>query len=440
MASSNWLALKTKIAPKNSTRVARDHNRDRQASSSAASASTVPSTTSFAFVRGHRTRSTSPTAGDDQVTQLPLPGASQHFSKAAAEYLTQLTPTRGNSLLEMRQLVQGTFNSAASSSSAAGKYVALDCEMVGIGPGGVESALARVSLVDYHGRVLLDAFVRPREQVTDWRTHVSGVREEDMRNAREFDDVQKTVAQTLQNRILVGHALSNDLSALLLSHSRAQTRDTQHYCGKLKLAGRLPALRNLARLHFGIDIQKGEHSSVTDARAAMAIYRVHSKTWEQLARGHTPTAAGASSATASLADPEGDPESDARRLAKLTLKGTIDGDEHDGITLHLATPHDDTEDGWEDDDKDHAAAPAKRAKLAARHTSKSIAKSKQKSRTRISSGLSTVVRGSGGQRDKRSTSAGGGGRGVGARTAQTTDSGGEWWKSLGGSSKGGVRI
>lgn len=65
-----------------------------------------------------------------------------------------------------------------------GQYLAIDCEMVGVGPEGVESMLARVSIVNYHGAVILDRFVRPREKVTDYRTWVSGVREEDLRNGQ----------------------------------------------------------------------------------------------------------------------------------------------------------------------------------------------------------------------------------------------------------------
>ena len=54
--------------------------------------------------------------------------------------------------------------------------------MVGVGPNGSESSLARVSLVNFHGAVILDEFVRQRERVTDYRTLVSGVRETDMIN------------------------------------------------------------------------------------------------------------------------------------------------------------------------------------------------------------------------------------------------------------------
>lgn len=57
--------------------------------------------------------------------------------------------------------------------------------MVGVGPEGIESTLARVSIVNFHGAVILDRFVRPREKVTDYRTWVSGVREEDLRNGKQ---------------------------------------------------------------------------------------------------------------------------------------------------------------------------------------------------------------------------------------------------------------
>jgi RNA exonuclease 4 len=51
----------------------------------------------------------------------------------------------------------------------------MDCEMVGVGPEGVDSVLARVSIVNYHGHVILDEYVNARERITDYRTHVSGI-------------------------------------------------------------------------------------------------------------------------------------------------------------------------------------------------------------------------------------------------------------------------
>ena len=61
-----------------------------------------------------------------------------------------------------------------------GKYLALDCEMVGVGIDGSESSLARVSIVNFYGAVLIDEFVRQRERVVDYRTQFGGVRERDL--------------------------------------------------------------------------------------------------------------------------------------------------------------------------------------------------------------------------------------------------------------------
>lgn len=57
-----------------------------------------------------------------------------------------------------------------------GKYIAIDCEMVGVGGGESErSVLARASIVSFHGEQIYDSFVKPKEYVTDWRTWVSGI-------------------------------------------------------------------------------------------------------------------------------------------------------------------------------------------------------------------------------------------------------------------------
>lgn len=65
--------------------------------------------------------------------------------------------------------------------SVRSQYVALDCEMVGLGEGGKQSALARCSVVDFDGQKLYDEFVRPPGFVTDFRTQWSGVRKSDLR-------------------------------------------------------------------------------------------------------------------------------------------------------------------------------------------------------------------------------------------------------------------
>lgn len=165
-----------------------------------------------------------------------------------------------------------------------GTYIAIDCEMVGVGPEGRESILARVSIVNWHGAVLMDTFVKPKEKVTDYRTWVSGVRASDLHDAPSFEKVQADVAEMIKGRILIGHAIHNDLKALLLSHPKPLIRDTaQNKLCKELAKPKHPSLKKLVLLKLGIDIQKqgSEHSSVEDARATMALYRTLHADWQK---------------------------------------------------------------------------------------------------------------------------------------------------------------
>jgi len=166
------------------------------------------------------------------------------------------------------------------------RFVALDCEMVGVGSEG-RSALALVVLCDWHGRVLFRSFCRPAEAVTDLRTFVSGVREEHLRGAPDFRAVQARVCELLSGKLLVGHGLKNDLEALLLHHDVRARRDTAHYPPLMRTTafGALKSrkLRDLAKEHLGADIQGdgAAHDPAEDARAALAVYKVFRLQWER---------------------------------------------------------------------------------------------------------------------------------------------------------------
>lgn len=150
---------------------------------------------------------------------------------------------------------------------------------------------------------------------------MSGVRPEHVRNAPSLTDVQAKVAGIIKGRVLVGHAIENDLKVLLLSHPRKDIRDTSAYPPFMNnLGGRLKprALKALAKDHLGIDvrsyystypaswsrthtvlemkptlpfppmnrtrhpqqIQEGEHSPVDDARVALYLYQKVRRQWE----------------------------------------------------------------------------------------------------------------------------------------------------------------
>lgn len=157
--------------------------------------------------------------------------------------------------------------------------VAMDCEMVGVGEGGKDSVLARISIVNLFGHCLYDKYVKATEKVTDYRTAVSGIRPSDLINAEEFSTVQKEAHDILKGRTVVGHSVKNDFQVLYLSHPKHKIRDTSRYFRYL-FSNRTPSLKKLTERVLGVQVQDGEHCSVEDARAAMRLYTLHKKKWE----------------------------------------------------------------------------------------------------------------------------------------------------------------
>uniref|UniRef100_A0A7S2HRI2 Exonuclease domain-containing protein n=1 Tax=Helicotheca tamesis TaxID=374047 RepID=A0A7S2HRI2_9STRA len=120
--------------------------------------------------------------------------------------------------------------SSQSSEDDTSKYISLDCEMVGVGPNGIRSALARICILNYSSQVLLDTYVKVSEPITDYRTSVSGIRKENVEgNAMDFVECQNLVKRLLNGKILIGHALENDLCVLGIHHPWEDTRDTARY-------------------------------------------------------------------------------------------------------------------------------------------------------------------------------------------------------------------
>ena len=139
--------------------------------------------------------------------------------------------------------------------------VAIDCEMVGVGPQGRRSVAARVAIVDANGTCLLDTFMRPRKPVTQYRTRWSGIRPENLARAPSIKSVRRRVLRLIDGKILVGHAVHNDLKALNIQHDRARLRDTA-CCQDLRAALEVavpgkygarhsPSLKNLCKYVLG---------------------------------------------------------------------------------------------------------------------------------------------------------------------------------------------
>ncbi|XP_019961341.1 interferon-stimulated 20 kDa exonuclease-like 2 [Paralichthys olivaceus] len=176
---------------------------------------------------------------------------------------------------------------AATSTAIPTKFLAMDCEMVGAGPKGHISQLARCSIVSYDGDVVYDKFINPSMPVTDYRTRWSGIRHRDLIKATPYSEARKEILRLLMGKVVIGHAIHNDFKVLGYSHPAALTRDTSRIPLLNLKAGfsahECASLKRLTKAIFNRDIQTGKkgHSSVEDAKATMELYKVVEEEWER---------------------------------------------------------------------------------------------------------------------------------------------------------------
>lgn len=173
-------------------------------------------------------------------------------------------------------------------------YFALDCEMVGVGKEGLDSALARISIVNWDNEIVLDTYVKVDQPVTDYRTFVSGIRPEQIESesAMPLHEVQQVVTSILQGKILIGHGLKNDLAVTGIHHPWCDIRDTATYVPFMRTQESRSAedqstlcprkLKDLVFEKLGnhIQVMGKAHSPVEDAIAAMDLYKSVRSEWE----------------------------------------------------------------------------------------------------------------------------------------------------------------
>ena len=174
------------------------------------------------------------------------------------------------------------------------QVVAIDCEMVRVGP---EYALAHVAIVDFDGNEIYNKYVIPKggaNSITDYLTEYSGITKNLLINknskALPFKTVKSEVHTILKDKIIVGHGLINDFKVLKYTPDDGSVWDTaeideylqdgamefmDNSKGKVK---RIPKkLSVLAKTIANNNIQvpgKMGHSPLEDARASMNLYRI----------------------------------------------------------------------------------------------------------------------------------------------------------------------
>jgi len=173
------------------------------------------------------------------------------------------------------------------------EYISMDCEMVGTLTDG--SVAARVALVNWYNVVILDEYILPNEQVTDYRTFVSGITADILeKRGKPMEEVRAKVLSLIHKKVLVGHALTNDLKSMRIKHHKRLQRDTAFYIPFMKKLEKEDGstvmlsrrLRDLAteQLNRSIQVEGKSHSPVEDAIAALDLYKFQRHEWERSVR------------------------------------------------------------------------------------------------------------------------------------------------------------
>lgn len=180
-------------------------------------------------------------------------------------------------ILDIESIADGA---AAESQIEAGSVLqgrqlfVMDCEMVTTNVD--RFALARVSIMDWDGKVVLDEFVKPPDPIKDYLTPYSGITKEMMDGATlTLLDVQAKLRDMLTPQaILAGHSLDSDLRALKMSYPFIV--DTSLLYPHPKGPPQKSSLKFLSQKYLGREIQQSSttgHDSVEDAKACLDLIR-----------------------------------------------------------------------------------------------------------------------------------------------------------------------
>ncbi|CAK91468.1 unnamed protein product (macronuclear) [Paramecium tetraurelia] len=150
------------------------------------------------------------------------------------------------------------------SQNQTGSILAIDCEMVECENeiGASVQMLARITVVNYNGYVVLDQYYKPRFKVINYITRISGITPQIIKDKPVYNDFEKLKLQLLfKDKTIIGHTLKSDFDAMEFNLEDYQTRDLMKV--------------DFLKLDEGSRFKKDvfEHSSEVDARAALFIFR-----------------------------------------------------------------------------------------------------------------------------------------------------------------------
>ena len=133
---------------------------------------------------------------------------------------------------------------------------------------------AQVTITDFFGNILLHTYAYPASQIISLNTQYSGIQNKHLEACPPFSLVRRWVLDIIWNKIIVGHAISNDLNALKICHPPNLVVDTQKLAPVKHAVGKFcPSLKDSVKCVLDRTIQTGSHSSYEDALATADLFR-----------------------------------------------------------------------------------------------------------------------------------------------------------------------
>jgi RNA exonuclease 4 len=138
-----------------------------------------------------------------------------------------------------------------------------------------------VSVVNSQGEILIDTLVSNEDLVVDYVTHITGITQDMLVGAPSYSEVNAYVVSILKGAVVVGHTLECDLEKFVASlATKIKYIDVSELSQYTKDGFKKNKLKNLVKDNLNALIQEGVHSSVIDARAALALYKHKKRDFE----------------------------------------------------------------------------------------------------------------------------------------------------------------
>lgn len=90
---------------------------------------------------------------------------------------------------------------------------------------GLEGEAVEICVLDAAGRPLLDELVRPRSPIPAEVSRISGIRNEDLADARDFDEIRPALIKLVSGRPVLAWNAEFDVAVLRRSGSGVQVRE-----------------------------------------------------------------------------------------------------------------------------------------------------------------------------------------------------------------------